>query len=466
VSAAEAAPEGPPAAQQKIPRRRVVVLPVRDFRIDPASVFVADTAAARVDPLAAELTAAAVATLAGEPEVEVLRDSDVLQRDGSADKGIVARGFLHLGEELYRNLRQKDALGALDKGVDAVASEFLDALVPDLASDLYLFQGLSHLEQGEVALAHVAFKNMFFVTPQRKFRRGYFPAETEAAIQAAAVDFVKTYALDMPFGTLLRAAAFRRATEAGAVVYLYLARAVTGDRLEVRILEESDKGGGTAVASSLAWVDRAAAIAQVERTMSSWLACTTLPSREAHAEKRPRFMMDTSGAYSLFLRQPTRAFFHTAGFGFGFAWQPLENLDTFGRLNITTSFADRYGDLIEGFTSVRAMAGVGYSGRWNWGRVFLHMGFEVLYLSDFVSTESANCKLFGTEAAPWCDPAAVNRLPSHVLAGVNLGTGVNVMLGGPVYLLVQAGVSAYFYPFASDLNFPFTAEMGLGYAFD
>lgn len=445
------------ASADQIPRRRVMVLSIRDFRLDINKLFFQENE--QPDTIADSLTKVAINTLEADPELIVVREKD-LERPGVT--GIVARGFLHLGQELYRNLRQKDAVDALSKGLEAAASDFIEVLIPELASDLYLFEGLSRLEQGDAPMAHVAFKNMFFLTPQRRFKKGYFPASIEAAIRAAAVDFINTYPLDMPFGSLSRATAFRQAFDISAVVYIYLARKPNGDSVEVRVFETS---GGIALASSLPFTDFESATAQVERSLSAWLACTTLPSRSYVDEKRPRFMMDTTGVYSLFLYKPIRSFFHTAGFGMGFAWQPVVNLDTFARINIKTSFPDRYGDLVEGFTSVRTIIGVGYSGQWDWGRVFLHMGFELLYLSDFVSTENANCKFFGLDAKPWCSETDITRLPSHFLVGANLGTGLNVMLGGPVYLAFQAGVSAYFYPFGSDINFPLTAELGLGYAF-
>ena len=450
-----------------VPTRRVVVLPARDFRIDPEALFYTGDVAPKDDGTTAALVDAAVASLTREPELVVLGEGELVHKDSPfGEKDIVVRGFLHLGEELYRNLRQKDALDALDKGIEAATSDYLDVLVPGLVSDLYLYQGLSELEQGSPALAHVAFKNLFFVTPSRKFKKGYFPVETESALRAAAVDFMKTYPLDMPQGTVQRAAASRKAGNALAVVYVFLSKSATGDRLDVRVMEpKSDKGApGASQASTFSWQGLAAAREQIDRALAAWLACAALPSHEPEPDHRPRFMMDTTGAYSLFLRKPTRASFHTAGFSVGVAWQALEALDTFLRVNLLTSFPDRFGDLIEGFTSVRVVGGVGYSARWWWGRLFLHFGLEMQYLSDFVSTENPKCKFFGVDS-PWCDAGDVSRLPSHLLAGVNGAFGMNIILGGPVYLAFQAGFSAYFLPFGSNLNFPMTAELGLGYSF-
>lgn len=446
------------------PRRRVVVIPPRDFRLDPDSLFVTEPTTAP-DAVVPELGQAAVQALAAEPEVEVVVAADLARgRDVGGQKGIVARGFLHLGMELYRQIRLKDAIAALEKGVDAASAEFLDVTEPELVSDLHLYLGLSYLEQGSTALAHVAFKNLFFVTPQRRFRKGYFPANAEAAIRSAAIDFQRTYAVDVPLGSLSRVAAFRQAARATGVVYVCLVRTKTGDRVEVRVSDPSDKGVGFAVATGFSFRGVEEAREGVGRAVSSWLACAGLPSREPVRLERPRFLMDTSGAYSLFLRHPTREPFHAAGFGAGFAWQVRENLDTFARVNLFTSLPDRYDDLVQGFTSVRLVAGVGYSGQWSWGRIFLHFGLEGHYLSDFVSSTDPDCKLFGTSGG-WCDD--VNRLKSRFLSGINGAAGIDVVVGGPIYLAFQTGFTAYFFPFPPDspLNFPFTAELGLGYAF-
>ena len=464
-------PAGEPArasapAQPDVPHRRVLVLPGRDFRRDPEALFWAGQTAPVPGSAASELAQAAADALAAEPEVSAVRVGELRAGDGGGERGIVARGYLHLGQDLYRNLRQKDAAAALEKGVDAVATEFLDVVEPELVSDLYLYLGLSYLEQGSAPLAHVAFKNMFFVSPERRFRKGYFPPDTESAIHAAAVDFQRTYSLDAPLGSATRANALMRAAKVTAIVYAFLAHGPAGDRLEVRVVEPAEKGGGgVAHASGFPWQDAVTAREQVGRALSAWLACTTLPSRATRRESRPRLFMDTTGSYSLFLQHPTTTLFHVAGFGVGFAYQVLDNLDAFGRLNLSTSFPDRYGDLVEGFTAVRGVAGVGYSVRWGWGRAFLHTGFEAHYLSDFVSTRNANCKFFGV-GSKVCG-GDVKRLPGHVLLGMNGSVGVDFTITGPLQVVVQTGVSAYFYPIGanSPLNFPLFFEVGLGYAF-
>jgi len=136
----------PETSSRALPQRRVAVLPARDFRVNPDNLFVDDPTAPLRDD-AEPLVQAAETALAAEPEVAVIaHDQCAALADKSAQRGIVARGFLHLGTELYRNIRLKDAIAALEKGVEAAMAEFLDVCEPKTVSDLYLYLGLSYLE--------------------------------------------------------------------------------------------------------------------------------------------------------------------------------------------------------------------------------------------------------------------------------------------------------------------------------
>lgn len=452
------------------PRRQVVVLPVRDFRVDPDALFWTGEKAPPADRIGAELVETALVVLTREPELAVHRPPEVLPRgQGDGDRGIVARGFLHLGIELYRNIRLRDAIDALEKGIEAARSEYLDVLDPKLVSDLYLYLGLSYLEEGSTALAHVAFKNLFFVRPGRVFLKGYFPVQAEQAILAAAVDFQKTFPKDWPLGSAARTTRFALSAGARQLVYVYLVPWDGGSRVTVRVFGPSGRGDALAEEFGegfpLKTLDNARE--RVSRTLSAWLACTDLPSRLEPEQPRPDFYMDTSGAYSLFLKYPTRNVFHNVGFGVGLSYQILENLDFFTRLNLFTSFPDKFNDLVEGYTAFRAILGVGYTLRGDWGRMFVHTGFDFQYLSDFASSTNPNCKFFGVDSG-FCADSEVKHLPYRFLGGINVTLGANVTISGPIYLLIQAGVTAYFFPagLQAPLNYPLTAEIGLGYAFD
>ncbi len=463
------------------PRKRVVVLPVRDYRIDPDSLFpespragARDRAPGR-DPEVGGLDEAILAALQAEPEVDVVPAARALASVREA-RGNVAVGFLHLGVDLYRNLRVDEAARTLEKGVEAGRAEFLDIVDPPRMFDLYLYLGLSYVEQGRVALAHVAFKNMFLVAPREafgraEFRRGYLPAAAEDAIRTAAVDFAQTSPQEVPLGSLERTAHLLKATGAKAVVDVFVSSQPGSDGvLSVRVFEPVS--GERAVRPALSRRHRHPGAGEagdvVSRDLSAWIACTDLPSRVPPRERLPRFYMDTTGAYALFLRYPTRNVFHNAGFGAGLSYQVLRDLDFFVRLNLWTSFPDKYNDLISGFTSIRFHTGVGYTLRGSWGRFFVHTGLDLQYLTNFASSTDPSCKIGAwTNNPEFCNPAHIERLPYRFLGGAGVAVGVDVILVGPIYVTFKLGATTYFFPAgpASPLNFPLVGEAGLGYAF-
>lgn len=466
VSGTVLAQERPEAQAQRL---RVMVLEGRDFRIDAESLFYPGGKSPVIPDDAVRIADEAAVVLASETELEVLRPSDSApSRDASGTPELVVRGLLHLGLERYRDIRIPAAIQILEQGVQAASQDYLDLFAPDLVSDLYLYLGLSYLEQGSAALAHVAFKNMFFSTPGRRFRKGYFTNETEAAIRAAAIDFLRTHPKETVLGSVERTVGFLERTGAKAVVHVFATGMPgLGDRIELRLIERNPKAGGgisMGTMTGFPFTDQASAFEQVSRSLTAWHSCADLPSRRVAETRLPRFFMDTSSAYALFMKVPTRKLFHNAGFGVGLSWQVQEGLDIFGRLNLFNSFPDPYGDLVRDFWSIRGIAGVGYSMRGLWGRVFVHTGLDVNYLSGFESTTDPACK-FWPDDPERCQSSRVKR-PSY-LVGLNVSVGVNIAMAGPISLLVQAGVSSYFFSNETTplLNFPFSLDLGLGYAF-
>lgn len=454
-------------AQEEIPKKNVILLPIKDFIIDIDHLFVDDKNILKTTIGNKDISDEIEKTLYGEPEINLTIVSAKDEGEYSnEDKAIVAMGFLHLGRELYRSLRLNDAIIALEKGVDIAKKEFLDIENPKLVSDLFLYLGLSYMEQGNTALAHVAFKDMFFVTPEIRFQKSYFPDFIEKAIKAAAIDFLKTYPKDDPLVSLDRLEQWASKKKAYAVIFV----SILGDNqrtIKVKVYEHSSQRKTMIVAhqaeTKMSSPDQTNDF--ISRVLSAWLSCTSLPSREYARETVSRFYFDTTGVYSLYLKHPTRSVFHNAGIGIGFTFHALENLDTFARVVMVTSFPDRYNDLMEGFTGLNALVGIGYSIRWSWGRIFLHVGLDLNYLSDFLTTQNANCKFFGIGYE--CNEKDFFRLPSHILMGINSSFGLRIMIFGPVHTSFRTSVSTYFFPYgkAEELNFPFSVEFGLGYAF-
>lgn len=463
--------QGTPSRQvEPLPRRLLVlVLPFRDDRLDPEAIFVEKPEPSREEE--GDLPAAPVREiLSREPELQVMSPMEALADEGHGDETLaMVRGLLHLGQERYRDLRVQEAIPVIRQGIAIAQKSLLDLRAPALVSDLHLVLGLCLVETGDSAAAHQAFREMFRVTPGRRFRSGWFPGNVEAAIRGAARDFLAAQAGGIPLGSIDRLEDLLRRTRAFAVISGTMRRSeADGSPLfSLRVLETSTGAGprlALAVREDIPWDAPEEGRERLSRALGAWLACTTLPSRRPEVPRLPEVFLDTTGAWSAWLKGPTRRIFHNAGFGVGLSWQVLEGLDIFGGLNVTNSFPDAFGDLLRDFWTVRLSAGVGYSVRFGWGRVYVHSGLLFDYLSDFASTTDPNCK-FWPDRPDRCLASRVQH-PRWML-GWMVAPGVEVRLAGPLQLMVRVGLGAHFVSsdFSNTLNFPIQVEVGLGYAF-
>lgn len=451
------------AAAVDWPVRRVVVAAPRDFRVDPESLFVEQLPEYAERGETGSAMEAALSTLAAEPEVMLL-DTARSKESGDADQDFVIRGMLHLGIEHYRSIRLEQAIGILESAIEMARSSWLDALNPELVSELYLYLGLCRLETGKPDLAHIALKNVFLHDPSRRFRSGWFPVREEGALRAAALDFVESTIRENPLETTERMAGFLDSIGADVLVYMYLAPSREGEvLLETRVFEKGVAAGDRIDVSrdSRLWRGPDSASAAV----SAWLACADLPSRTDTLRRLPRLFLDTSFSYSIFGTDgTTRTGFHNLGLSAGLAYQIQPGLDTFMKVNVYNSLEDRYGDLLDNFWSIRVAMGVGYSAVFSWGRAYTHFGFEMDYLSGFRSSTDPRCKLWPDDP-DLCLSSDV-RDPSFLFGGT-AAVGVNVFLSRSVFMTIQVGFSGYFASSGglTDLNFPFFTDIGFGYAF-
>lgn len=408
----------------------------------------------------------AARTLSTDPEIALIdlsRPDPVTQV--SADRSeYVLMGMLHLGIERYRDIKLDEAVAALEEGVDFALASFLDLTRPELVADFYLYLGLCRLETGEPDLAHIALKNMFGHAPAKRFRAGWFPSREEKALRAAALDFVKSPVRENPMDSTGRILSYLKDRDAQALVYLYINNGQDGvPRLETRVFEVSARDATSVEVTRDSRPFNGGESASL--AVSAWLACTDLPSRVDNARRLPRVFLDTSFSYGMFLSdKTTRTGFHNTGLSIGLAYQIQPGLDTFIRLSFYRALEDSYGDLLDDFWSLKAAIGVGYSAVFSWGRVFTHFGFDMDYLSGFKSSTDPRCKLWPDD--PDLCPASQVNAPSFLFGATGM-VGVNVFVSRSVFVNIQAGVSGYFVSNGPliDLNFPFVAEIGFGYAF-
>jgi len=465
---AQAAPSG--GSAEALPHRlAVLVLPVHDHRRDPETLFVEEpgpSGAEAEDPTGGVLRE----VLAREPELRALSPAEILASEAHPDETLsMVRGLLQLGQERYRDLRVREAIPVLRQGIAVAQRSLLDLRDPAMVSDLHLYLGLCLMETGDTVGAHRAFREMFRVTPGRRFRAGWFPGTVESAIRGAAQDLFLSGTQDIPMGSIDRLEDLLARTRAFAAVSATL-RSTEGGKatvLSLRVMETSTGAGprlALAVREDIPWDSPEEGRERVSRALGAWLACTALPSRRPETSRLPGLFLDTSGAWSAWLKGPTRRIFHNAGFGLGLSWQALEGLDVFGVLNVANSFPDAYGDLLRDFWTVRLSAGVGYSVRFRWGRVYVHSGLLFDYLSDFASTTDPNCK-FWPDRPDRCLASRVQH-PRWML-GWMAAPGVEVRIAGPLQWMLRVGIGAHFVSsdLSNSLNFPLQVEVGLGYAF-
>ena len=418
--------------------KKVILIPGRDFRIDPDKLFFDPSEPPPRLQEMPQLIREASAVLAAEPEIELVDLSS--GQPVSAPQGTASR---HLVVEVCCIWESRGTgISACRKRSPRWRTAYRrrfasdsDVLVPAVVSDLYLYLGLSRLETSEPDLAHIALKQMFGHMPERRFRQGWFPAREERALRAAALDFVKSPARENPFESTERALGFLRERGADALVYVFLeSDPEGGDRLETRVFEVSRKDAGSVEVMRDSRPYRG--VESVSMAISSWLACADLPSRTDTLKRLPRVFLDTGFSYSMFAQDnSTRTGFHNIGLSIGTAYQIQPGLDTFLRLSFYQAREDSYGDLLDDFFSFRASIGVGYSAVFNWGRVFTHFGFEMDYLSGFKSSTEPRCKLWPDD--PDLCPSSQVTEPSFLFGAVGL-LGVNVFVSRSVFVMVQA----------------------------
>lgn len=463
--AAALIPAAAVAAEPAWPVRKMLLVQPRDFRLDHERLFVNG----EVPPDdSADLDAAldaATGVLAGEPEIEIGVVAPPVSRDEpDGNQEFVIRGMLHLGIERYRDIRLDEAVQVLQAAIGLATGSFTDVQNPALVADLYLYLGLCLMETGRPEMAHVALKNMFLLSPGRRFRAGWFPEREEKALRAAALDFIESPPRENPLDTMERMAAYLDSRQAEGLIYMYMWPDASGATvLETRVFEKSAGAGDRieVTRDTRAWNGSDSASAAI----SAWLACADLPSRVDTARRLPRLFLDTSFSYGMFAQDnSTRTGFHNLGIAVGLAYQVQPGLDTFMRVSVYNSIEDRYGDLLDDFWSLRTSMGVGYSAVFSWGRVFTHFGFEMDYLSGFRSSTDPRCKLWPDDP-DLCGASDVSE-PSFLFGATGM-VGVNVFLSRSVFLAIQVGFSGYFVSSGdlSDLNLPWLTEVGLGYAF-
>lgn len=456
---------------EEYPRKRIVVLQGRDYSIDPSLLFW-EGDAPDMDDFGDVFFKSAVEYLSSQPDVEVvIPNAETLL--GRA-KTSASEQFLDIGKTLFYSLKTDEALQVLSKAITSGFQEFMDVTNPQKMAEMFLFMGLAYQEKGLDGEAIRAFKKMFFVAPvypyQRKeFRKGYFPERAEELIKIALQDFLEWTTTVSPLQKDERIAELLTLLNADGLVYLFARRDSEGKKvIEVRVYEIKEREASQ-VFSGRHTMTKDNIEDTVQRLLSQYIACADLPSRKAIKRRDPFVYFDTGMAYTTYLSslaygRPTRSPFHSVGFLTQVSVQLAKEVDLFAGINLMTSIADKYNDLLSTFTTFRFRLGVGYTFQGRWGRFYIHLGLDGQYLSDPRFTTNPDCKLFG-EGSLYCK--AVERLPYKFQGGSSVAFGADIFIYRPVFIGTRMGAGAYFFPasFSQPLNYPIFGELFLGYAF-
>lgn len=445
------------------------VLPFRVHVAQTATLFQPD--APRAVAADAEALAAVVErTLQRQHQVSVRGVSAVRQRldelPGAGSQRTVAEQHYRLGLELYLNLSTARSAQALQKAVQIYRGIWQDVVEPRPFADAQFMLGVALVDLERGAEGHLALKDGFLLQPERRFRARFFPPAVEQALTAALIDLQATLDPAHPYGDHARLAQLARALDSRWLVTgVIVQRGADAPLLHLAVYSAQRRTleGELTLPLSRATDSPDGAL---DAFFSRLLACVPQqPRLAAPAVKAPALHLETAAAYAPFLRQPTRATFHSAGFAAGAAGSIRESLEWHARMELYTSVADPYRDLLFSFNSLRLRGGVGFgfeTGPVHW---FLRPGLDLHLLGQFVASTDPDCKLFGRDH-PLCDPRTVLDLEQSLLVGINLAGGARVPLGRGFFASLQSSISSYFLPLdgTDRLNFPLSAELGFGYS--
>lgn len=467
VGAAEGAPlvwrSGDVADALKRPRT-VALLPIKLDLTKPDELFAPE--AARVTDQTARVEAALLRSLAAQSYLSV-RTPAVWQRElGAAPQTDTtfrtAQDHYRQGLDRYLGVQPALAADHLRRAVDLYRDGLWQDLVdPKPLADAQFMLGVALVELGRPE-GLVALREAFAVQPTRRFRPNFFPPQVNTALREAVTDHVASADPMHPYGDNRRMTALAQRLGVAWLLMGAVHQGPHGPELGLAVFSAQRRRIESELRVPLDELD-----GKLDAFVSRWLACVRVDELGAPRPTADPVRLDTSGAYALYLRQPTRRDFHSLGFSLGLSAPLRPHLGWFTRAGFYTSLSDPNRDLLRAFNSVRVLAGLSVYADFGPMRLFARPGIDLHLLGDFAASTNANCKLFGSDNPRLCPPAALLDLNQRLLAGGHLAAGVQFTISPEFFLHLQTGVSAYILPLAGSerLNFPWSTDVGLGYHF-
>jgi hypothetical protein len=443
--------------------KRIAVLPIQDWRnVDPALLFFVEENQSTINRNEVHKSVKnARISLEKDPRFHGVGPDEIrefFQQDSSHATAVsLVHERYHLGIDLYDALRLKDAIKHLEEAQKHAASLYLEILDPQLTARIALSLGLSYLEENQPGKAHVSFKKMFLLSPQRKFRKGYYPTDTENALQAALVDALSSPEPNWPMApSTLHALMNRLPVRESMMLILY------DDRME-----------WIATDMVRTWRDREPLTEartpdeSSSRLISRWITCLQgQVARSRFANYDPEFRLDSNLNHGLFLKQPNRRMTQQVGVSTNGTFRFNRYLDGSIKLAISSLLQDPLQDLQGDVTGFRTLFSSGFSFRHNPMFWFIRTGIDLHYLDSFTVLTNPDCKFFGVESYR-CAEGSATESKAAFLAGLALILGGAVDLSEDIYISLHSGLSLYknLSGDATEFNYLLSNELGLGYRF-
>ena len=448
--------------------KTVGVLPVHRLDLSCEELFASGQ---RDDTSYRYVEKALAAALGGLDDVKVLNPKQlrnrVAGRKSYKDKLVVGRNFFLLGKEHYQDLRQKEAEGNFGQAVELLESIFYDMVEPSALAEVLTLLGVTLIEEERFAYAHQAFKRALFVAPAARFVPGYYPQPVETAILDACQDLRHSAPREMPLGSLERTVSFLNQSKLDALFFPVVLNP-HGQDLVLMLVGFEARGRTLPYRVEIPLTDEASVADQVDRAISAWGACTPFEFIRPKVEERNKYLFAASYQHSFYLQKPTRLTMSSMGFSFDIGHFFRKSFGLLAKVQLMSSLADNYEDLLDGFTAVRGLVGPAFSLSGSWWRLFVIAGLDLTYMGSFTVSRDPDCKFFESDSSGYESLCGkVTEYPANFMVGINVNIGAQFFVAKDIFLGVGANITTYFVPFerSSDLNFPIGLELGGGIAF-
>jgi len=455
----------------EIPRRkakRVAVFPFKRLDLRCGELFQpAQDDQADLRPLEKALEE----TLLSQHDVKVVFAGLLRKRvsgtEAYREKLVLGRERFLLGKEFYHDLRQAEAEDHLSRAVKLLDPVYYDAVEPQTYSEILLLLGVTLMEEGKPAAALQAFKRALFLAPATRFISGYYPKPVEDSLVVACEDLRQSLKKEMPLGSLERTLKFMKKYRLDTLFFPLVEMEDGKRELVLVAFERKTRTLASRTRIPLAGDDRDRELLQ--RAVTRWLACTPYAYVPKRVEERNRFVIGAAYQQLAYLKYPTRYPLLSMGFSFDASHFFRRTFAVVAKAQFLYTLGDRYGDLLDEFTSVRLILGPAFSVSGSWWRFYLMPAAELHYMGAFEVTRDPNCKFFAKGKDGWsrCDPDRVDHFDRNLLAGVNVHVGSQFYFPNDLFLGLGVSITTYFAPFErfDEMNFPVSAEVGGGIAF-